>query len=186
MTEAEPIYTIGHSTRAIEAFIALLEREGIRHLVDVRRFPVSRRYPHFDSAALARSLRAAGISYEHVPAMGGRRAASGNSRHVGWRNASFRGYADHMDSAEFQTALAALLGAAARHRTVIMCAEAVPWRCHRTLIADALLARGRRVRHILDGATNDHVLTRFGVITRGRVEYPSEEGADLFSSTEAG
>ena len=186
MSEAGPIYTIGHSTRTIDAFIALLQREGVRHLVDVRRFPVSRRYPHFDSAPLAMSLRAAGISYEHVPAMGGRRTASAASRHVGWRNASFRGYADHTESAEFQTALSALLDAGSRHRTVIMCAEAVPWRCHRTLIADALLARGRRVRHILDGATNDHVLTRFGVITKGRVEYPSEEGADLFSPTEAG
>jgi uncharacterized protein (DUF488 family) len=179
------VWTIGHSTRTIEQFTALLEREGICHLVDVRRFPASRRHPHFDSAALQSSLAAAGITYEHAPAMGGRRNAKPASRNLGWRNTSFRGYADHMDSAEFQGALDALIATAARAPTTVMCAEAVPWRCHRTLIADALLARGHRVRHILDAATNDHVLTRFGIIVNGRVQYPHEEGDDLFSSVEA-
>ena len=186
MSAQNAVFTIGHSTRTIEQFIALLEREGIRHLVDVRRFPASRRYPHFDGAALKKSLATAGLSYEHVPAMGGRRTTSANSRNIGWRNASFRGYADHMDSDEFQRALDALIVTAARVPTTVMCAEAVPWRCHRTLIADALLARGLRVRHILDAATNDHVLTRFGIIVNGRVQYPGEQGADLFSSLEAG
>ena len=180
-----PVFTIGHSTRTLEQFIALLEREGIRHLVDVRRFPASRRYPHFESVALKASLASSGISYEHVPAMGGRRKANPASRNVGWRNESFRAYADHMDSPEFQLALDALIDTAARTPTTVMCAEAVPWRCHRTLIADALIARGRRVRHILDAATNDHVLTRFGIIVNGRVHYPDDRGADLFSSIEA-
>ena len=179
------VFTIGHSTRTFDQFLALLEREGIRHLVDVRRFPVSRRYPHFDAAALKASLDLAGITYEHAPAMGGRRNANPASRNVGWRNASFRGYADHMESAEFQRALDALIATAARTPTTVMCAEAVPWRCHRNLIADALLARGLCVRHILDAATNEHVLTRFGITVNGRVQYPGEEGADLFSSVEA-
>ena len=184
MSEAGPVFTIGHSTRTLEAFLALLHREGIAHLVDVRRFPVSRRYPHFDSAPLAASLAAARISYEHAPALGGRRSANPASRNVGWRNASFRGYADHTATAEFQSALDRLLTAADRAPTVVMCAEAVPWRCHRMLIADAALARGRRVRHILDAATTDHVLTRFGIVTGGLVEYPRGQGHDLFSAAE--
>ncbi len=184
MKERPPVFTIGHSTRTIEDFIALLERDGVQHLVDVRRFPASRRYPHFNSESLQASLEAAGISYEHMPAMGGRRPTTAASRNVGWRNASFRGYADHMDSAEFQQALDALIVTSARVPTTVMCAEAVPWRCHRTLIADALLARGVRVRHILDAATKDHVLTRFGIIVNGRVRYPDEQGEDLFSAVE--
>ena len=163
-----------------------MSAHGIEAVLDVRRFPASRRYPHFDGAALKVSLAAAGLSYEHAPAMGGRRNTSPSSRNIGWRNASFRGYADHTDSDEFQRALDVLIATATRVPTTVMCAEAVPWRCHRTLIADALLARGLRVRHILDAATNDHVLTRFGIIVNGRVQYPGEQGADLFSSLEAG
>jgi uncharacterized protein (DUF488 family) len=184
MIDAGPIFTIGHSTRTIDQFIALLQREGIRHLVDVRRFPASRRYPHFDSAALAASLEAVGISYEHAPALGGRRPSVPGSRNVGWRNASFRGYADHMATADFQRALDGLVAAAAQRPTVVMCAEAVPWRCHRTLIADAVIARGVRVRDILDAKTSDHVLTSFAVVRNGGVEYPGVEGADLFSQVE--
>ena len=182
MTDAGPVFTIGHSTRALDAFLALLDREGIRHLVDVRRFPASRRHPHFDGAALAASLTGHDIAYEHVPALGGRRSANPASRNIGWRNASFRGYADHMATPAFQEALGHLLVGAERVPTVVMCAEAVPWRCHRTLIADAMLARGRRVRHILDASTTDHALTRFGIITNGMVEYPGEQGHDLFSA----
>ena len=184
MTDVGPICTIGHSTRSFEQFHALLEREGIRHLVDVRRFPASRRYPHFDRAALEAALDAAGISYEHAPDLGGRRSAVANSPNIGWRNASFRGYADHTHTSVFQAALERLLDVAGRGPTVIMCAEAVPWRCHRTLIADALLARERRVRHILDASTTDHTLTRFGVITNGHVEYPGAQGLDLFSAAD--
>ena len=185
MTDVGPIYTIGHSTRSFEQFRALLEREGVRHLVDVRRFPVSRRYPHFDGIALDRSLGAAGTSYEHAPDLGGRRSAVAASPNIGWRNASFRGYADHTHTPVFQVALDRLVDVASRVPTVIMCAEAVPWRCHRTLIADALLARDCRVRHILDASTTDHTLTPFGVIANKRVEYPSAQGRDLFSAAEA-
>ena len=187
MTEgAPPIFTIGHSTRSLEAFLELLRREGIEHLVDVRRYPASRRYPHFDSAALAQHLSGEGIAYTHAPALGGRRTADPMSRNVGWRNASFRGYADHMATTEFQAALEALIATGARAPTTVMCAEAVPWRCHRTLIADALLARGLEVRHILDAATKPHTLTRFGRIRDGHVEYPGEQGDDLFSEVPTG
>ena len=185
MTDAGPIYTIGHSTRTLEDFIALLRRESIRHLVDVRRFPASRRYPHFNSVPLAASLAVVGVSYEHAADLGGRRTADAGSRNVGWRNASFRGYADYTASPEFRGALERLIRTAERAPTVVMCAEAVPWRCHRTLIADALLARGWNVRHILDASTSDHVLTSFGIIRDGRVEYPGEQGEDLFSSARA-
>ena len=180
---ASPVYTIGHSTRTLEAFLDLLRREGIGHLVDVRRYPASRRFPHFDAAALARELSAAGIDYSHALALGGRRSTRPLSPNVGWRNASFRGYADHMATAEFQVALDDLIEIGQRVPTTVMCAEAVPWRCHRTLIADALAARGIEVRHILDGGTNPHVLTRFGRVRNGLVEYPGEEGDDLFSAS---
>ncbi len=182
MSEAVPVYTIGHSTRTLEQFLALLAREGVRHLLDVRRFPASRRYPHFESKALAASLEAAGIGYEHVPALGGRRTPAADSRNPGWRNASFRAYADHMSSPEFQAALESLLARSTRVPTVVMCSEAVPWRCHRTLIADALLARGRDVRHIMAAKATSHALTAFAVVRNGRVEYPGEQGEDLFSS----
>jgi uncharacterized protein (DUF488 family) len=178
-----PIFTIGHSTRTLDAFLELLRRERIEHLVDVRRYPASRRYPHFDSAPLARELIGAGIDYSHAPALGGRRRTHRMSPNVGWRNASFRGYADHMATADFQAALDDLIVIGQRVRTTIMCAEAVPWRCHRTLIADALAAREIDVRHILDAATNPHVLTRFGRVRNGLVEYPGEEGDDLFSAS---
>ena len=179
---AGPIFTIGHSTRSLEDFIALLQREDVRHLVDVRRFPVSRRYPHFDSRPLAVALGERSIGYEHAIALGGRRSALPTSRNLGWRNASFRGYADHTASDEFTAALEHVIAVGATMPTVVMCAEAVPWRCHRTLIADALLARGCEVRHILDAATTTHTLTSFGVIVDGRVEYPGPDGDDLFSS----
>ena len=179
---ASPIFTIGHSTRTFEAFLGLLRREGIGHVVDVRRYPASRRHPQFASTALASALASAGIEYSHAPSLGGRRSAQPMSSNVGWRNPSFRGYADHMATPEFQTALDALIAISGQQRTVVMCAEAVPWRCHRTLIADALTARGIHVRHILDTATSDHALTRFGVVRDGRVVYPGEEGDDLFSA----
>lgn len=168
-------YTIGHSTRTIEQFLALLQREGIRHLADVRTFPASRRYPHFNADALARSLEERGIAYSHHAALGGRRRPLPDSANTGWRNAGFRGYADHMRTPEFARALADLQALAAETTTTVMCAEAVPWRCHRTLIADALVARGHEVRHIMDAGTNVHVLTRFAVVRDGEVAYPAPE-----------
>ncbi|MGH7648013.1 MAG: DUF488 family protein [Gemmatimonadaceae bacterium] len=166
------VYTIGHSTRELDDFIALLEREHIQHLADVRSFPGSRRYPHFGREALAASLETRGIAYSHHPALGGRRHARADSPNGAWRNESFRGYADYMLTPEFATALDNLLDLAAHERTVIMCAEAVPWRCHRSLISDALVARGVDVRHILDARTDPHRMTSFAIVKDGVLYYP--------------
>lgn len=170
--DARVVYTIGHSTRDLDDFIALLEREQIAHLADVRSVPGSRRYPHFGRDALAASLVERGIRYSHHPALGGRRHARANSPNGGWRNESFRGYADYMSTPEFATALDDLMALATRERTAIMCAEAVPWRCHRSMIADALVARGVDVRHILDARAQPHRMTSFAIVTDGVVHYP--------------
>ena len=144
-----PVFTIGHSTRPIEELLALLTEHAVELLVDVRRFPGSRRHPQFSREALAGSLQAAGIGYMHEPRLGGRRAAKPGSPHTAWRVDAFRGYADHMETAEFQAALETLIGLSREKTVAILCAEAVPWRCHRRLISDALVARGVEVRHIL-------------------------------------
>jgi len=146
---AAALFTIGHSTRAIDELIGLLAGHRIETLVDVRRFPGSRRHPQFSRDALAASLAAAGIAYVHEADLGGRRQPLPDSPHTAWRVAAFRGYADHMGSAPFAAALDRLLRLAARSRTVILCAEAVPWRCHRRLIADSATAAGAEVLHIL-------------------------------------
>jgi uncharacterized protein (DUF488 family) len=143
------IFTIGHSTRRPEELLSLLLASGVRRLVDVRRYPGSRRYPHFGQAALQQSLAEHGISYVHEPALGGRRAPAPDSVNRAWRSASFRGYADYMATAEFLHALRRTLAGADADPTALMCAEAVPWRCHRQLIADAIVARGVEVRHII-------------------------------------
>jgi uncharacterized protein (DUF488 family) len=144
------LWTIGHSTRTLEEFLALLAAYRIEAVADVRRFPGSRRWPQFARDALAASLPAHGIGYQWFPQLGGRRRARPDSPNTAWRNAAFRGYADHLASAEFAEGLAALLAFAARQRTAIMCAEAVWWRCHRSIIADVLKQRGIEVVHILD------------------------------------
>ena len=172
---ASVVYTIGHSTRDIDRFIALLEREHIHHVADVRSFPGSRRNPQFGREALAASLAARGIGYSHHPELGGRRHTRPDSPNGAWRNESFRGYADYMLTPAFATALDVLLDEAARQRTAIMCAEAVPWRCHRSLIADALVARGVEVLDILDARTEAHRLTPFAVVRDGVLYYPPEQ-----------
>lgn len=177
------MYTIGHSTRTIDEFLALLEREGIRHLADVRTYPASRRHPHFNADALRRALDERGIAYTHHPSLGGRRRPVADSANTGWRNAGFRGYADHMRTPEFGGALVELEALAARTVTTVMCAEAVPWRCHRTLIADALVARGDEVRHIMDAGAKLHALTPFAVVHDGRVTYPAPEGEEPLQHT---
>ena len=144
------IWTIGHSTRTIDDFISLLKENEIDLLADVRAWPGSKRYPQFNKDALAESLSAHGIRYEHFPELGGKRKSKPDSRNTAWRNASFRGYADHMESAEFAIGLRELIEFCARQRTTLMCAEALWWRCHRALIADVLLVRGIEVVHILD------------------------------------
>ena len=144
-----PVFTIGHSTRSSGELLELLAEHGIEVLVDVRRYPGSRRHPQFSRDALAAALAQAHIEYMHEPDLGGRRAARPDSPHVAWRVDAFRGYADHMETPEFQAALERLIALARERRTVILCAEAVPWRCHRRLISDALVAREVEVRHIL-------------------------------------
>jgi uncharacterized protein (DUF488 family) len=176
----DSIYTVGHSTRALDDFLSLLKREAVEQVADVRSFPASRRYPHFNKDALAASLEAAGIRYAHLPELGGRRAARKDSRNTAWRNTGFRGYADYMETAAFERGLDSLLEYAATGRTAIMCAEAVPWRCHRSMISDALLARGQSVIHILDGGTKPHTLTSFARVSDGRVSYADAAEPGLF------
>lgn len=174
------LYTIGHSTRSLEQFLGLLTREGATHLVDVRAFPASQRYPHFSGPNLERSLIDAGSRYTHMPSLGGRRRGRRESRNTQWKNASFRAYADYMETREFSDALEDLLAFARLEPTVIMCAEAVPWRCHRLLISDAALAADCSVLHILDAGTQAHQLTSFGRIDAGRVRYDAAEQSELF------
>ena len=173
------MWTIGHSTRALETLVALLRAHGIERVADVRRFPRSRRHPHVNTDALARDLPAAGLAYCHLPGLGGFRRARADSRNTGWRNPSFRGYADYMETEEFTAHLVALLDEARLGPTAILCAEAVPWRCHRSLISDALLARGVEVRHILGPERAElHALTAGARVEGARVVYPGEP--DLF------
>jgi hypothetical protein len=170
------ILTIGHSTHPIERFMELLRQHGVERLVDVRTIPRSRHNPQFNGEALAKSLEHEGIAYAHLKELGGLRHPRPDSINTGWRNASFRGYADYMQTDEFEEALRRLLQLCAEKRCAVMCAEAVPWRCHRSLLADALLARGIPVEHILSGSRRDvHSLTPFALIQNDRVVYPQAE-----------
>lgn len=171
----ETIWTIGHSTRTLEIFLDLLAVYRIEAVADVRRFPGSRRYPHFAKDALAETLPTHGIVYQWLPRLGGRRPVRPDSPNDGWRNASFRGYADYLASAEFAEGLDELLALAGERRTAIMCAEAVWWRCHRALIADVLRVRGIEVIHILDATHSTvHPYTSPARIVEGRLTYPLE------------
>lgn len=167
------IFTIGHSNRSEEALTAMLLAHGVACLADVRTIPKSRHNPQFNSDALSVALTAAGISYVHLPELGGLRHPKKNSINSAWQNASFRGYADYMQTPEFEKGLDKLLTIAERQVVAIMCAEAVPWRCHRSLIADALSARGVHVEHIMAPAkTQAHALTPFARTDGTRVTYP--------------
>lgn len=174
MKDSSPtIWTIGHSTRALDELIAALKAHGVETLIDVRTIPRSRRVPHFNAESLADELPKAGIEYAGMKSLGGLRHPSKDSINTAWRNDSFRGYADYMQTPEFEAALNELIDRAARTPTAIMCAEAVPWRCHRSLIADALTSRGWNVLNIFDaGHVEPHRLTKFARITDGRVTYP--------------
>jgi uncharacterized protein (DUF488 family) len=166
------VHTLGHSTLTLEDFLGVLEAHGLDAIADVRRYPASRRHPHFAREALAASLAAHGVEYSWIPALGGRRPARPDSPHVAWRNTQFRGYADHMDGDEFREGLEGLLALAEGHRAAVMCAEAVPWRCHRQLIADALVARGVEVMHVTGrGKAEPHRLTPFARVDGDRVVY---------------
>jgi uncharacterized protein (DUF488 family) len=166
------IWTVGHSTRTLEEFLALLRTHGIDALADVRRFPGSRRYPYFGSEALGASLESAGIRYDWLPALGGRRTPLRDSPNTGWKNAAFRGYADYLGTAEFNDGLRALTQAADGSRLAVMCAEAVWWRCHRRIIADVLTAGGWEVRHVTDdSAAAVHVLDAPAHLVGGELSY---------------
>jgi uncharacterized protein (DUF488 family) len=178
------VWTIGHSTRSLEALLELLRAHGVTAVADVRRFPRSRRHPQFDTTALARDLPASGVGYVHRPGLGGFRRPRRDSPNTGLRNGGFRGYADHMATEAFTAELDTLVAAAATVPTAIMCAEAVPWRCHRSLIADALAARGVPVRDIVGRTPAEpHRLTGGARVDGGRVRYPGEP--DLFSEERA-
>ena len=167
------ILTVGHSTHPIEAFLELLAAHGVEQLMDVRTIPKSRRNPQYNTDALAESLHAAHIQYRYMPGLGGLRHPRKDSINSAWQNDSFRGYADYMQTPAFEASLRELIEAAKLHRTVIMCAEAVPWRCHRSLIADALLARGIQVADILSTKpAKAHTLTSFARIAGEKVTYP--------------
>lgn len=169
-------FTIGHSTRSIQEFLELLSEHHIDRVIDVRTVPRSRTNPQFNRETLPETLRVSGIEWEHAPALGGLRRPSPHSTNTGWRNPSFRGYADHMTSAEFQSALDRLSETGRSENVALMCAEAVPWRCHRSLIADALVARGFEVTEILSrGKSRRHKMTPFARVENGVVSYPSEE-----------
>jgi uncharacterized protein (DUF488 family) len=171
------IWTVGHSTRTIDEFIDILQAHAIEILVDVRHFPGSRRLPHFNKAALAEALSAAGIRYEHLVELGGRRRVRPDSHNLAWRNASFRGYADYMETEPFLQGVNQLLVTAQTGPTTIMCAESLWWRCHRSLIADFLKSKGHQVIHILDAQkTQDHPYTPAARIEDGHLSYRGIHG----------
>jgi uncharacterized protein (DUF488 family) len=167
-----PVFTIGHSNRSIGDFLEILRAHGVLRVVDVRRHPRSRKWPHFDAEALAGSLAGAGIEYVGMPELGGRRKPRPDSPHTAWRVDAFRGYADFMDTPEFQGALDRVVALSRNEPTALMCAEALPWRCHRSLIADALLARTIPIREILSSKeARPRELPSFARLDGGRVVY---------------
>ena len=167
------IFTIGHSTRPIDEFIRLLNAHGVQHLVDVRKIPQSRHNPQFGREQLSTSLEPEGIRYTHMPGLGGLRRPRKDSQNLGWRNLSFRGYADYMQTPEFDENLDRCIALAKEGSIALMCAESVPWRCHRSLIADALLARGIDVREIRSATeATPHKVTPWARVEGTKVTYP--------------
>jgi uncharacterized protein (DUF488 family) len=169
------MWTVGHSTRSLDALAALVRAHGVALIADVRKIPRSRRHPHFDRETLPAALAAAGLDYTHLPGLGGLRRERPDSINRGWRNPSFRAYADYMQTDTFAEELDRLLALSRARPLAIMCAEAVWWQCHRSLIADALVARGEPVVHILTPARAEpHALRGFARVENGRVTYPGE------------
>jgi uncharacterized protein (DUF488 family) len=180
------IFTLGHSNRSIDEFVGLLKSHNVKRLVDVRTIPKSRHNPQFNRDALAASVRAAHIAYMHLPKLGGLRHARPDSVNTGWNNSSFRGFADYMQTSEFAAALARLEKLAKTKLCAIMCAEAVPWRCHRSLIADALTVRGHAVRHIMTPTrANLHKLTSFACVGGKRITYPPNKSTSAYAKAKA-
>jgi uncharacterized protein (DUF488 family) len=175
------MWTVGHSTRSLAELVALLRAHGVERVVDVRKMPRSRRHPHFNVDTLGSDLRAAGIGYAHMPGLGGLRRGRPDSVNTAWRNPSFRAYADYMATDEFAANLDALIAQGRAARVTIMCAEALWWRCHRSLIADALVAHGVPVLHIVDATRAEpHVLRAWAHVEGGRITYPGPP--ELFDS----
>ncbi len=167
------VYTIGHSTHTFDEFLRILRAHSIEQIVDIRRFPKSRRHPHFSREAMELSLPEAGIAYRHMIGLGGMRRPRKDSVNLAWQNESFRGYADYMQTAEFEKNLDDLIAIASERRAAIMCAESVPWRCHRSLVADALIARGIEVSDIFsESSVKPHKLTPFARIDHEKLTYP--------------
>ena len=170
---SDPVLTTGHSTRTLEDFVHLLQAHEVGRVVDVRTIPRSRHNPQFNRETLPNSLRAYGIDYVHMPGLGGLRHPCSDSPNLGWRNASFRGYADYMQTPEFEDHLQKLIELAGQGHICLMCAEAVPWRCHRSLIADALIVRGLQVEHILSPTHRQaHFLTPWAQVVGTMLTYP--------------
>ena len=181
------IFTIGHSTRPIDVFIRLLKAHGVQRVVDVRTIPRSRHNPQFNRDQLSPALHNSRIHYRHMPGLGGLRHARRDSANTGWRNMGFRGYADYMQTPAFEEGLACAIELAKRERVVLMCAEAVPWRCHRSLIADALLVRGIDAREITSGIrARPHVLTPWARVSGTRITYPAANAGRIRSTQRGG
>jgi uncharacterized protein (DUF488 family) len=183
MGKKPTIYTIGHSTHPLDEFIAMLRAHGIQRVIDIRTIPKSRHNPQFNSEELARKLHSARIGYVHLKKLGGLRHARRDSANTGWRNASFRGYADYMQTPEFEEGLERAIALAEEKPSALMCAEAVPWRCHRSLVGDALLARKFPVMDILSATSaKSHELTSFARVRGKQITYPGggSENLELF------
>jgi uncharacterized protein (DUF488 family) len=175
-----PFFTVGHSTRGLDELVELLKQHDVTVLADVRTSPASRRLPHFSRAALAALLPRRGVDYAHLPELGGFRRPRPGSPNDGWSNQSFRGYADYMATEQWRAGLERLIELAAERNVAAMCAEAVPWRCHRSLIADGLVARGLPVLHLIGpGQSQAHRLTPFAQVTADRISYPAPDRLPL-------
>ncbi|MFC5461743.1 DUF488 family protein [Massilia niabensis] len=179
------VCTIGHSNRPIEEFIALLQENGVQFLLDIRTVPKSRHNPQFGQDLLPVSLAEAGIAYRQMPGLGGLRRPLKDSPNSGWRNTSFRGYADYMQTPEFNQNVEEVVQLASNTRCALMCAESVPWRCHRSMVADALAVRGIQAEHIINrGKRRPHTLTKFARVDGTRILYPPEETGEESSGLE--
>jgi uncharacterized protein (DUF488 family) len=181
----QTIFTIGHSTRTFDQFLELLQAHGIERVIDIRTIPRSRRNPQYSLDTLGPALEAAGIKYVHLKELGGLRRPKPDSKNVGWRNANFRGYADYMATPEFEIALSRAIKLSQSKPSALMCAESVPWRCHRSLVADALTAQKFAVEHIMSAKlANEHELTPFAQVRGQQVTYPSEKPARRKSTSD--
>lgn len=174
---AGPVYTIGHSNHAFETFVEMLKTHEVLLVVDVRTIPKSRHNPQFNTDILGPALLAEGVGYRHLPALGGLRHPKKNSINTAWENASFRGFADYMQTEGFAAGIGELIVLGREQRTAVMCAEALPWRCHRSLIADALLVRGITVLHVMSRTSaREHILTPWAAVQGTTVTYPPTQG----------